>query len=128
MKRKTYTAQVVREGKWWVADILDTDWAAQSRRLDGLEGVVREVLSLALEADAGSFGVVLEYVPDHEVAELMAREDALRAESARLKSEAAAANREVAALLRRRGYTLRDIGSLMGVSYQRASQLVASHD
>ncbi len=41
-----------------------------------------------------------------------------------MQGEAAKANRDAALALRSRGYSVRDIGALMGVSPQRVSQLI----
>ena len=49
---------------------------------------------------------------------------ARRREADRLRDEAAAAHREAVRILNDRGYTVRDIGTLMDVSPQRVSQLV----
>ena len=41
-------------------------------------------------------------------------------------TDAAAARREVAQLLREEGLPIRDVGELIGVSHQRVSQILAS--
>ncbi len=48
------------------------------------------------------------------------RSAALRAEAARVQSEAAQLSRHAAALLHSRGLPLRDMGHAPGVSFQRA--------
>lgn len=49
---------------------------------------------------------------------------ALREEAARAQAKAAQLARHAAALLRSKGLPLRDVGQALGVSFQRAKQLV----
>lgn len=126
MARKTYAAKVTREGRFWVAYVEDGDCATQEYRLDALAGSLREVIALLRKVPADSFDVILDFSPAPEVRALMEAERQLRAEAARIKAEAAEANRRVAWALRTRGYSVRDIGTVMGVSHQRAAQLLAS--
>ncbi|NMW65471.1 hypothetical protein HHJ78_08025 [Mobiluncus mulieris] len=50
----------------------------------------------------------------------------LQAEAEKLVASAASSSRLVAKEMKDDGFTLRDIGQVMGISYQRAGQLVAA--
>ncbi len=52
--------------------------------------------------------------------------DALRADEARARAEAAQEVRQAAKTLHETGIPLRDVGTVLGVSHQRAHQLVKS--
>ena len=121
----TYTARAERdEGGWWVVTVPELDGVfTQSRRLDRVEDLARDAIALWLEVPSTSFNVELKAaVP--ELDEQIAEVDSLRREAERLREQAAAGSRELARELSARGLTVRDIGQVLGVSYQRAAQLL----
>ena len=121
----TYTARAERdEGGWWVVTVPELDGVfTQSRRLDRVEDLARDAISLWLEVPPTSFNVELKAtVP--KLDEQISRVDHLRREAERLREEATATSRELARELSVRGLTVRDIGQVLGISYQRAAQLL----
>ncbi|MGN6607944.1 MAG: HicB family toxin-antitoxin system [Jatrophihabitans sp.] len=126
----TYTARVAREGKWWIVRVLDVDSAiTQVRRLADAEAAARDLIAAVLDP-AGAFDVAVEVeaVEDIRVSEVI---DALA--SSRREAEAAAESyqrrlRSEAKRLNENGLTVRDIGFILGVSFQRAQQLLDESD
>ncbi|WP_068429606.1 hypothetical protein [Piscicoccus intestinalis] len=122
MNTFTVTAERTPRG-WWVLEAPEVGAVSQVRRLDQVADEMRE--AVAHLAGLAESEVELEVEPvlpaDFVAARDLAR--ARRQEADRLRDEAAAAHREAVRILSDRGYTVRDIGTLMDVSPQRVSQL-----
>jgi hypothetical protein len=96
----------------------------QARRLDQVEAMAREVVSLLLEVTPDSFDLdVRAAIPD-EVRVELARARDLQRQAERTQAEAATLVRDAARKLREQGLTVADVGAVLGVSFQRASQLL----
>ncbi|GAB19367.1 hypothetical protein GOEFS_082_00010 [Gordonia effusa NBRC 100432] len=115
------TAQAVRSGDWWAIQVPELPGLfTQARRLDQIATEVTDAASM--------LGVVVDEV---DVQPVIHEDDqsALKevrgqiAQLDRLQREVASRSRHVANSLRHQGFSLRDVGSLMGVSAQRISQL-----
>ena len=122
---RSFTARATRSGRWWAITI-DEDSRAQTqaRRLDQVgaaaRGVLVDALVLGVEEQA-KFTVVI----DADELEPL-RKAAL---SARVNASVAADKAGEAAVMfavkaAEAGMPLRDIGALLGVSHQRAHQLL----
>lgn len=116
-----------RTGDWWAleADFAGQPVYTQARRLDQAEAMVRDAFAM-LDVDLGdeSVEVVAAIAPDidHEVA--AAVESSQRAVTMnRLASDRM---RVAVSQLRGRGFTVRDVATVLRVSPQRISQLEAS--
>lgn len=111
------------EAGWWVVTVPELPGAlTQSRRLDQVQVDVAEVVRLVTGQSVGYELDVDAHFPGSAGREA-ARAAALRAESDRLAHEAKDAAAGAVGALRAAGLTFRDIGTLVGVSYQRAQQL-----
>jgi hypothetical protein len=125
MTGHTYTANCRREPGWWVATVDELDGiATQARRLDLLEVAVRGLIAAWLDTDENSFEVHLVPQLDETIADQIERARQARQEADRLSSTAAEAVRAAAAELSAQGMPIRDIGRILGVSHQRAAQLI----
>lgn len=125
----TYHVVVVREDGAWLADVPELEgthtWA---KSLPALDKAVREaiVLGADLPDDATTdVRLSVEYrtgdeAMDARTAELRRR----RRELVDLEREVAARTEETATRLADRGYSLRDIATLLNVSFQRVSQIL----
>lgn len=123
---ETYTARTTRSGNWWAIQISELDGVfSQARRLEQVEDMARDAIAATLDVDPGSFTVTV--VPELP-AKVQAIVDEVRAsrEAAELASEVASTKaREAARILHDEGLPLRDVGRVLGVSHQRAHQLVS---
>jgi predicted RNase H-like HicB family nuclease len=123
---KHYTAQATRSGKWWALTVDGLKGAhSQVKRLDQAEESVREVISLMTGDRPDSFTVdVLERLSPDLEKNLRSYIEVLNAfsELERRLSEAQAATVQE---LIGNGLTMRDVGSLMGLSYQRVGQIAS---
>jgi hypothetical protein len=122
---KTFTVRATRSGKWWAVTVDEEPRAqTQARRLDQVESAARSVLvdlSVCGPEEEAVFTLVVhaDELEPLRAAALKARElasvavDQAGVVAAKFATEASDA-----------GMPLRDIGILLGVSHQRAHQLL----
>ena len=125
--RPRYTAIAERDGTWWVITVPEVDGIfTQSRRLDRVEYMARDAISLMLEVPADSFDV--EVVENHDPPTQEVIDDILsiREAVAAMRRETADRTRNAVLALHDSGYPQRDIGRMVGISHQRVAQLLAS--
>jgi len=125
VSRPTYRVTAQRDGRWWFVRVPEIQGAiTQARRLEQVESMAREVVSLLLDVTPESFDLdVQPAIPDEVRAELTRARD-LQRQAERTQAEAATLVREAARKLRAQGLTVADVGAVLGVSFQRASQLL----
>jgi hypothetical protein len=125
MGRQLYTARARRDGKWWAISVAGLPGAlTKVRRLDQAEATTREVIALVLDVPEDSFDVTV--TPDLTEAQRTAMDalDLAKANHAAAAEAMAAWQRELATqLVKRDGLTVRDAAEVIGVSFQRVSQL-----
>lgn len=121
-----YTATARRDGAWWVVQCDQLPAAiSQVRRLDQAPNIHREAIAFVAGIPAEEVEVdVVADVPTG-VSETLRRVAALRAEVASAQVEARSLWSAAARELQAAGLTVRDVGTVLGVSYQRAHQLVS---
>jgi len=125
--RPSYTALAERDGSWWAITVPELEGVfSQARRLDRVEYMARDAISLMLEVPADSFDV--EVVENHEPPTQEVIDDivAAREAVAALKRSTANKTRDAVLALHEIGYPQRDIGRMVGISHQRVAQLLAS--
>ncbi len=125
----TYDVDVTREGRWWMIAIPAIDGLTQTRRVGEIEGMARSLIAVTLDLPLS--GVVLGRVSIAvgdfgDVSEDVALVSRLKEEAAVAEALAAKHQRVVAQGLVAVGVPLRDVGALLGVSFQRVGQLVNS--
>lgn len=120
------TVEVSRSGRWWAIAVPSLPGVySQCRRLDRVESRAREAIGLhrdLLPEEVEPFDVAIT-TPD-DVAALI---DEVEQASARAREATEAATRlrrTAAEELRDRGYPMRDVGELLGISHQRVSQIL----
>ena len=121
------TAHATRVNGWWAVEIVEVEGAfTQTRRIDQIPGMAAEVVSMLTGADVGSVDVEVVAVPPHEDGKLIDRVVLQGSEANEAMVQYASESRRVVSLLLERGYTVRDVGALLGISATRVSQLSAS--
>ncbi len=121
----TISARASRDGRFWLVYVPEIGKYTQGRNLSEAREMARDLAATVLEIPANDvelaqFDIEL---PETVTAELR-RSEELRAESQRANHEAALALRGAARGLRDLGLTVRDIGAAIGISHQRAAQLL----
>lgn len=122
MEVSTYTARVTRDEDAWMVEVPEVDRVTQALNLRQVEKMARDLIAIMTDIEPDSFDLVIEW-PAHIAASL----DAYRAagvEAEQAAARAAEARIDAAAALQSEGATVRDIGALMGVSFQRAQQIL----
>jgi len=119
-----YTARCHREGRWWVVEVPELGHTTQARRLDKVEEMVRSLVRMFTDDDPSSANVTVDVAfadGNTRVEVELARDSRTRAAAA--QREAIERLTQAAQLLSAQGFSVRDIGVLLGLSYQRAQQL-----
>jgi DUF2075 family protein len=119
-----YTARCHREGHWWVVEVPELGHTTQARRLDKIAEMVRGLVQVFTDDDPSSATVTVDvaFIDDNTRVEVeLARDSRTRAAAA--QREAKERLTQAAQLLSAQGFSVRDIGVLLGLSYQRAQQL-----
>jgi hypothetical protein len=117
------TAIVTREGRWWVAEVAGVG-ATQARGLPELRRRAVDLVATSADCDPEQVEIQLAVQLPEDVAGELERAAALRTQASNAQREAAVAVRLAASRLHADGVSVRDIGTALGVSYQRAHQLL----
>lgn len=122
-----YNVIVTREGKWWMVHIPEIDGLTQARRLEEAPKMAREYIAVTLDLPQGQVSVSVSVidVDGVNVTAEVERIEAERAEAEAARERAAEDTRRLARTLAIKNVPVRDIGVILGVSYQRAHQLTA---
>lgn len=113
------------ETRMWAVHVPDLDLLTQARRIDEVERMARSIIALHLGTDdQRSFGIEVETRLPGELVDELARARELREQADEANRQAAALSRDAARRLADQGLTIRDIGAILRVSFQRASQLL----
>ncbi|MEY9852991.1 hypothetical protein ABH923_002669 [Leifsonia sp. EB41] len=122
----TFTVTAERTAKWWVLQAVEAPGAiSQVARLDQVAQIKEALAFVTGESEEDiEIDVRLSLPAAAEVAHRLAVER--RAEAAQANREAAYYARLTARELASSGLSVRDIGTILGVSYQRAHQLVTA--
>lgn len=122
-QQTVYEVTATREGDWWaiVADLGEREVASQARRLDQVEPMIREAISLVLDVDEHAFDIeVTPVLPDlspqaHEAIEIRQRLAELQGRLGEIEPDAVTELRE--------RLTVRDVAELFGITASRVSQI-----
>lgn len=119
-----YSAICDREDNWWVITVpeLDSGGVTKAKRLDQVTETVRSLVHLMTGEWPDDIALQV-HVPEG-LGDKVERAIALRERAEADARESGAISREAARVLAASGLPLRDIGVILGVSYQRAHQLL----
>lgn len=123
---KTYHAEVMRDGKFWLIRIRELDRSTQALRYKDVPMMARDLVEIMEGVGSDEYTLHLEVRLPTSVKDHLARAEVLREEAERKKSEAAAENRAAVRELLAQGLSQREAGEVLGVSFQRVSQLAKS--
>jgi len=115
-----------RTGRWWSLQCQEYPGAiSQVTRLEQAADMMREAIAFVADMPEDSLEIdVLPVLPEQFLQEQDSMLE-IRAQAKLLNSLAAEHARAAARTLADAGLPMRDIGTIMGISHQRAAQLVA---
>ncbi len=124
---KTYTVTTERSGSWWAFSVPEIPGAhGQARRLEQVRDEARDVISMMLDAESDSFDVSLSIKLDPRIEHALDEAKAARKDLDSYQRVAQEKLRLAAEQIKEvGGLTIRDIGSLLDVSFQRISQILS---
>jgi len=117
---------VRRDGRLWYVDIPALDAATQARTLTEVNEMTKDYITLSTgtPADRIEVAVTIEFSAD--VRAQLAAASALRGEEAHARKRAAEESRAAARAPKSQGLTVGGVGAALGISHQRAQQLVSA--
>lgn len=121
---KHYTAKVWREGKFWVVTVDGLPMATQARNPREVPGMTRDFIASYTDQPESSFEVEYRFEFPADVEEALHNAEQLQREAERARKAAAAEIRRAARALKQAGLSVRDVGFALGISHQRAHQLI----
>ncbi|MDZ7578906.1 MAG: hypothetical protein U0904_12135 [Candidatus Nanopelagicales bacterium] len=121
-----YNAIATKVGRWWVVQCVEFPGAiSQVSNLGQAAKIHREAIAFVANVPSASVDVTVSPAVPREVEEAIARGRELRRSAGEQAREASAQLRSAAVHLHSQGWSMRDIGFAMGVSFQRVHQLLA---
>ena len=123
-----YEVLAERDGRHWFLRVNELPGVfSQVRRLDQAEDMARDAIAAFLDVRADGFGVMVTVKLPADLERDVAGVIDLRGAIDRTEREYAEQSCRLATrLVQGEGMTVREAGRLLGLSYQRVSQLVAS--
>ena len=124
---KTYTVTTERSDNWWAFSVPEIPGAhGQARRLEQVRDQARDVISMMLDAEPDSFEVSLSVRLDPRIEHALDEAKAARQDFDTYQRVAQEKLRLAAEQIKEvGGLSVRDIGSLLDVSFQRISQILS---
>lgn len=121
----TYDVTVRRDGRFWYVDIEGVG-ATQARHLREVEEMARDYVAVMHGVEPMTIDLDITIELDDDVRARLDAANRLREQADQAQTAASREVRAAARALRNQGLPLRDIGIVLGVSYQRAHQLLGS--
>lgn len=123
---RTLEATAVKEGKWWNITIPELDQVTATKKINEVQEYAESLAAAILDVPTEQLQVNVKFDMPGAVA---AEWDAARADTTQAKDltiAAAARTRAVIEKLHTDGYSMRDIEKVLGMSFQRVSQILKS--
>lgn len=122
-----FEAVITREGKWWMVGIPEIDGLTQARRLSEAPLMAREYIAVTLGMPLQDVDVSVSLASVGAVTDISAvlrSVETDRRKAAELERLASRQMIELAKALAAEAVPVRDIGTVLRISHQRAHQLV----
>jgi len=121
-----YQVEVTRDGRWWMISVPQINGLTQARRLAEVEQMARELIAVTLDVRLSEVAVdVTRNIDGIDVESTIETINEEKEKAARLEEDAAAKTKTLVKELVAHNVPLRDIGAILGLSFQRVHQLAA---
>jgi hypothetical protein len=121
-----YEVTARRDGRFWYIEIPALDGATQARNLGEVDEMAKDYISSVTDVPVDRIEVAVAIELSADVRAHLAAASALREEEAHARTRAAEESRAAARALKSQGLTVREVGAALGVSHQRAQQLISA--
>ena len=121
----SYVVNVTRDGRFWHIDVPEIQRVTQARNVGEIDLMTRDLIAIMLDIEPDSFDIDVQIQLPADVRGHLAEVERARADEAAARARAAAELRAAAITLKNLQISVRDLGKLLGVSFQRASQLTS---
>jgi hypothetical protein len=118
----TYQVTAELDGRFWLVHVPAIDRFTQARNVGEIESMARELIEL-MTGDSNAETAVTLILPAR-VDQHLKQVEAYRALEDQARADAAQELRKAARELRDQKLTLKDVGAVLGVTHQRAHQLI----
>lgn len=128
MTLRQFKAKAYLDGKWWMIEIEAIGALTQARRLNDVYQMARELIAVTLDQPLDSFDleISIERVHDLDISSRIAKIQQEKLRAAELERVALEESKLLAQELADQKLTVREIGLILGVSHQRAHQLLSA--
>jgi hypothetical protein len=128
MERDSYVISVQRSHDgWWAirGENMPEGYGlySQARRLDQVESVARDAISALLDTPSDAFTVTWIMRHPDDLNDVVSAASSARATAEIAQRASTDATKAAVDALAREGYTYRDIGTILGITHQRAQQI-----
>ncbi|TDD09296.1 hypothetical protein E1181_04805 [Saccharopolyspora terrae] len=123
----TYQVQVTRDGKFWLIHVPAVERWTQARKLGEIHEMAQDLIEIMTGDPGESIELDITISLPEEVQERLDRAAELRSQASRAQGQAAEEFSSAARTLHDQGMSMREIGEVLGISYQRAHQLVSQN-
>lgn len=124
----TYQVLVDRDERFWRVRVPAVERTTMARSLGEVEVMARDLIAVMTDEPADTLELEVHIDLPTQARHHLEEAARLRDVAATTNHQAAAEARAAAAALRADGLTVRDIGHALGISYQRAHQLITDTD
>lgn len=126
-KRPTYRVLTKRSGDWWAIQVPELDGVfSQARRLDQVEAMARDAIALMVEVPEDSFDLEMAVSAPESLSDLLEAYRRERDVADKSSIRAAELAVEIVSRADDEHLTVRDLGELMRLSFQRVQQIRSS--
>lgn len=124
--KHTSAVEATHEGRWWLITVPGLG-VTHTRRLRDADRAARELIAVVddVELDSPTVTIAVTSVDGPPVGEAIDAARAARLAAAEADARASELTRQLASMLASRHVPVRDIGTILGVSHQRAHQLIS---
>ncbi|PDQ36489.1 MAG: hypothetical protein B5766_00660 [Candidatus Lumbricidophila eiseniae] len=120
----TYAVTAERSGRFWALEIPEVEGYTQVRSLTDAEPMARDCISFLTNVPPNSFDITVTVKLPTTVQQHLKDSHTLAEQAATAQAQAAAESRAAIRELHQQGLSLKEIGLALGISRQRAHQLV----
>ena len=121
----SYKVTAQRAGKYWHLSIDGLTQGTQAKSLTEAPEMAADLISILTGEDPSTLDISLAIHMPERIRILQDDASRYRAEAERTRALAQRKTREAAQLMRSEGMAVKDIGRVLGVSHQRASQILS---